>query len=323
MYYAERFKDALKNGGRALFLGVKAEQMAAAYRGHPRLIFWDSDSPQITNARFDELPVRTRVVVATRWLGHAPYNKAYEMCRRSNVLFMGKLASTGEITQMLKEALPDPSATPVAESIDIHKAVEAMVPADTPPPPPPSEPVPELYPTPEPGMQFQTITACVRFYAQREIERPAIPGKRQHIPMTYYEGVAVRARAHGWDTNADKVQAIFSNLRSVHRARVERHQLVEAAAAAARVAEAVPATMVPIAPPPPLEPLPANLEKLLGYADELEIRAITAVELADELRRIVKEHRELREVKEKYDALTAVMRGEQPHKVNGSAASTY
>lgn len=316
-YFADRFHDALQNGGRALIVGVFPKDMPAPYREHPRLIYWDTDSKELKTQRIDELPVRTKVVVATRWISHAVSERIQMLARRSNIVYMGKLASTGEMAKMLTESLPLPSASPVADTIDIHAAA-AAIPVD-PTPPPVEEPVPELFPTPDPGTTFQSVSAAVRFYAQREIERLKIPGRRFRIAPSYFEGLATRVRAHGFETDATRVEATFFSLRSVYRARAERAALIEAAANATRPVEPEAVTAAPAPPVAPPEPLPADLDRIVAMADELEIKAITAVEIADQLRRIVREHRELRETKEKYDAMMAVMHG-GAQKLNGHAS---
>jgi len=317
MYFADRFHDALKNGGRALFLGIGAEQVPQEFRDHPRLIFWDSDSPQIKNANFDELPVRTKVVVATRFLSHSTFNKAEKFCRRANgnVVFMGKLSGTGEITKMLREAIPAESTTPVADSVDLSPAIiepdnpETFTPGFTPAPEPPA--IPDPFP-PAPELPFTTVTACVRYYGQREIDRPLPPGRTRARDLDdhYYKGLLARVVAHGFDSDDTRVRAIFSNIRVLHRKRVQREaEQAEVARAGeiAAAANAIAPAPIEVTPTLPLEPLPPNLDKLVGWADELDLKALTAMELANELRAIVREHRALRDVKDEHDRLLAVL----------------
>ncbi len=314
-YFGDRFRDALKDGGQALILGVFPKDLPPDYRDHPRLIYWPNDSPQLKSARIEELPVRTRAVVATRWISHSASDRIQLLAKRRNILYMGKLASTGEISKMLHEALPV-NHTPVAASIDIHKEAAALAPVGAEPEPPPI--VPELFPTPPDGTVFKSITDCIRFYGQREVERPVPPGRTKSamLPDSYYDGLVTRATAHGFDTDRIRTVGILSNLRVHHRQRVAREaELVKA------INAAEPLVAAPVAPQAPPEPLPPDLERLVGWADELELKALTAMELADELRRIVKEHRALRDVRDKYDAMMSVMTG-TPSKMNGTAPAT-
>src|SRR5437867_384675 len=165
MYFANRFRDALKDGGCALFLGIAAEQVPEEFRTNPRLLFMGEDEARLRNPKHFELPVRTRVVIATRFLRHATAIKVQEKCKKTGALWMGKLSGTGEIAKMLHEAIPPESQTPVADTIDLNTAIVAEPP---PPPPPPEDHHTPLFPTPEPGMVFRSVTDCVRFYAKRE-----------------------------------------------------------------------------------------------------------------------------------------------------------
>lgn len=315
MYYGDRFRDALKNGGRALFLGIGAEQVPETYRDNPRLLFWDSDSPQIQKKSFDELPVRTRVVVCTRFLPHRTTEQAKELCRKTGVLFMGKLSGTGEIAKMLSEAIAPPELFPLGSTITE---------TPSPSPPPPEVAAVDPFPVPVPGRVFRSMSECVRFYAWAEIDRPLDDGRKRQLPMldSWMTGLTARVAAHGFDVVTPQIRQLFSTLRAQHHARnrrtTERRKSQKPAVPTPTPPEvATPAAPVPL--PAQSEPLPAQLDKLVGWADELELKALTSMELAEELRRLVKEHRELREIKARYDTLMAVMQG--AHLSHGSPAA--
>lgn len=306
MYYADRFRDALKNGGRALFVGIGTEQLPEDYRGDPRLICWDSDSAEVK--RITGLPARTRVVVMTRFIRHGTSDRIQKLTRNTNILLFGKLNGTGEIARMLREALPMHDAETATSSTPFsalgpvrmngtHGSVDL-------PPEPSRPPTPPPLPPPD---GFKTITDCVRHFAAAELNRPLDAGRQKHPPLpdAYYAELLAKARDFGFESDDDRIRAIFSNVRT--------HMRRQREASTARPEPSAPViTAAPVAAAPEsvaplvLEPLPPDLDALVQMADDLDLKAIQASDLADHLRRIVAEQRQLRECKVKLDAILAI-----------------
>jgi len=305
MYLADRFRDALKDGGIALFVGVGPEQLPVEYRTHPRVTCWDSDAPQLgRSAKTVALPARVRVVVMSRFTSHAALDKVQKATKKANAVFMGKLSGTGEMARLLREALPVPA--PPKEIPTMH--VEST--------PAPADDTPWL---PQEARftdgdgdggggdaTFKTMSEAIRHYARRELHAPLPDGRKRATPLphAFYETLATKLQGHGFTCTATSVVALFS----MQRAKLRQREL-------AAEPDPTPLEEIVVAAPPvvaaavPAEPLPPDLDAMVQMAADLDLRGLQAIELADQLRRLVAEQRGLRVTHAKYEALRAIVEG--------------
>ena len=300
MYLAERFHDALKNGGRALLAGVASEQLPEEYRSHPRVICWDSDAPQLTGRRV-EIPPRVRAVVLARFLSHGAAAQLSKASKRASAIYFGKVQGTGEIASMLRRAMPvGPIEIPLNELPPLHTShptQETML------------QTPAADPTP-----FGSMTDAIRHFAINELR--ALPPEGRHrsspMPKEFYQALAKQLQTHGFPkAKANKVAALFSFARAQERKRMEAPVIEAQTPALIDIPEPMP--MPPMAEPSPEptipEPLPPDLELLVRMATELDVHAVSSIELAEQLRKIVAEQKELRATKARYDAMVNIARG--------------
>jgi hypothetical protein len=325
MYLAERFTDAMKNGGRALFAGVGTEQLPVEFRNHPRVICWDSDSPQLTTERRIDLPPRVRVVVLSRFITHSAAKQLSKASKRASALYFGKVTGTGEIARILRGAFPpDNDAIPLTDlpAIPVGRTptqkngstpgTDHVSSAATMTPAPARAPVHAPPRDDTPVGPFDTMTAAIRHFARHELSQVPPPGRQRSspLPLSFYEGLAANLRGHGFpDVTVAQVTALFSNARGQER----RAMALQPADTPPPVrVEDVPAPADVVVPTPPApivvaaDPLPPDLDTLVQMAADLDVHAIAASELADQLRRLVTEQRALRTIKTRYDAMVAV-----------------
>jgi hypothetical protein len=137
--------------GTVLVVGARPHTFPETIREHPKVIIWDSDRETANK----DVPASVRVIICLRFITHAMFSRLQRHARKHHLLLMPGLNNSGEIKQMLSQALDLPADTPV------------------PPPEPPPTPAPEPPPSVPYGIHKDMTT--------RELVRTF--GDRSNLPM--------------------------------------------------------------------------------------------------------------------------------------------
>jgi hypothetical protein len=87
--------------GNVLIVGCKASNFDEEVKCNPRVILWDSQH-QHWNSK--ELPVNTRAVFLSRWVGHSDFAHIVKEARKRRITIFNSLG-TGAIARQVKELL--------------------------------------------------------------------------------------------------------------------------------------------------------------------------------------------------------------------------
>lgn len=129
---AVRVVDLLSNGGVAVVVGVRGDNVTDAMRRHPQILCWDTTDAKTHNK---SLPANTRALMITRFISHAMERRLRDEAKRRGIFAMPGLITTGDVRDQLQLVVDRPSpsvVTPPAPMVVVHK-----------PEPPKPEPKPD------------------------------------------------------------------------------------------------------------------------------------------------------------------------------------
>lgn len=88
-------------GGVIVLVGIKISNLPPDLRYHPQIVMWESQSQHWTSK---DLPLNTRAVFLTRWIGHNEFSNIMKQARARHITIFNP-QGTGMIVKQLRELL--------------------------------------------------------------------------------------------------------------------------------------------------------------------------------------------------------------------------